>query len=167
VLILHCLSINIDAQPDYTLITLKEIALELEKAENSIRLFTVSREERNLKPYYEVIFKIDTMINSLRENNPDNQVLIARIDTISWLIKEKYVLWTRMVRLHESDNSRGKLESLSKELIQIDILSKNKQQPGIFGRIFKNSVDTPFIDHIDAGGKITAFESEDEQLTHS
>ncbi len=156
-------SIHVDAKPDYTLVTLKEIALELEKAENSIRVYTFSKDEKNLKPYYEVIFLIDNKLNSLRKNNPDNEILLARIDTINWLIEEKYVLWSRMIKLHEGDSTQGKLESLSNELLKIDTLSKNQQEQSLFERMFRANEEDPIVDHKELAEKINAVEIEDEE----
>jgi signal transduction histidine kinase/CheY-like chemotaxis protein/HPt (histidine-containing phosphotransfer) domain-containing protein len=156
-------SIHVDATPDYTLITLKEIALELEKAENSIRVYTFSKDESSLRPYSGVISEIDEKLNSLRKNNPENKILLARIDTINWLIEEKYVLWRRMIKLHESDSSRGKLESLSNELLKIDTLSRNQQEQTLFERLFKTSLDTPIVDHRELAKKLNTVEVEDDQ----
>jgi signal transduction histidine kinase/DNA-binding NarL/FixJ family response regulator len=156
-------SIHVKTKPDYTLITLKEIALELERAENSIRIYTFSKDENTLHPYYEVIFSIDKKLNALRKNNPDNTILLTRIDTINWLIDEKYVLWSRMIKLHETDSTHGKLASLSNELMKIDTLSKNQQQQTLFERLFKSTVEEPIVDHKELAEKINTVEDEDEQ----
>jgi signal transduction histidine kinase/CheY-like chemotaxis protein/HPt (histidine-containing phosphotransfer) domain-containing protein len=157
-------SINVKTKPDYTVITLKDIALELEKAENSIRVFTLSKDEKNLKPYYEVIFIIDKKLKTLRTDNPDNPELLARIDTINWLIEERYVLWSRMIMLHETDSTHGKLESLSQELLKIDTLSKNQKKETMFEKLFRtNTIEEPIVNHRELAEKINIVEVQGQQ----
>jgi signal transduction histidine kinase len=157
-------SIHVDAQPDYTLIRLKEISLELEKAENSIRLFTLSKDENHLNPYYKAIFRIDEKISLLKNNNPDDSALLAGIDSISWLIGEKYLLWSRLVKLYETDSTKGKLISLSNELMKIDTIKKNYEQQSLFKRLFKSREKELLVDHKELAEKVTAVETETEQL---
>jgi signal transduction histidine kinase/HPt (histidine-containing phosphotransfer) domain-containing protein/FixJ family two-component response regulator len=157
-------SIHVDAQPDYTLIRLKEISIELEKAENSIRLYTLSKDEKYLNPYYKAIFRIDEKINLLKNNNPNDSALLNGIDSISWLIGEKYLLWGHLVELHETDSTKGQLQSLSDELMKIDTISKNHEQQSLFKRLFKSRESELLVDHKQLADKVTAVESQSEQL---
>jgi signal transduction histidine kinase/HPt (histidine-containing phosphotransfer) domain-containing protein len=157
-------SIHVEAKPDLTLITLKEISLELEKAENSVRIYTLSKNSKQLEPYYRALINIDGKMDTLRENNPHNEILLSGIDTISWLIEEKYLLWRHMIELYNSDNTLGKLESLSNELLMIDIISKNREEQSLLERLFNKSDEELIVDHRELAEKIAAVESEDEQL---
>jgi len=59
-------SINSQSKPDYKLLQIRQVAAELDKAENSVRLFTISHDEQYLQQYYGSIKKVDEKMNGLK-----------------------------------------------------------------------------------------------------
>jgi CHASE3 domain sensor protein len=52
-------SIHVDVTPDLRVVTIREISMDLEKAENSIRLYTITNDSLDLRPYFKVIWNIN------------------------------------------------------------------------------------------------------------
>jgi CHASE3 domain sensor protein len=65
-------SINVDVGPGQKLLTIREISMDLQKAENSFRMYSVTNDEKDLEPYYSVISGIDGKVNRLREECSDS-----------------------------------------------------------------------------------------------
>ena len=90
--------------------------MELGKAENSIRLFTLTNDPRVLKPFYSIVAEIDDKIDSLRSECLDDTVMLQQVDTISTLIERNIVIWNQMLSLNPNRQVMENLEELS-ELI--------------------------------------------------
>jgi len=52
-------SIRVDEKPELRLLRIREISMDLEKAQNSIRIFTLTGDTADLLPYYKIISAID------------------------------------------------------------------------------------------------------------
>ena len=52
-------SIRIEVNPELRLLSIREISMDLEKAENSIRIYSITNDSLDLKPYYKIISKIN------------------------------------------------------------------------------------------------------------
>lgn len=120
------------SRPDYRILTLKTISSDLEKAENSIRIYTLTRNETLLKPYYGTISTVDDKINQLKEECRNNQGLSAKVDTISNLIENKFVVWGQMLKIYND----GNIELALKKLSEI-IANKPDEQKNILKNFFK------------------------------
>ena len=116
-------SIHLEAKPDYTFASLKEISLELEKAENSIRLYSLSKSRSYLNNYYDALDEIDSKISQLRENANDQNLLYS-LDTLSMLIAEKQYIWNEMLLINQDDVLAEKLKSITDTLLKKDTLQK-------------------------------------------
>jgi CHASE3 domain sensor protein len=86
-------SINVDVGPGQKLLTIREISVDLQRAENGFRMYSVTNNEIDLQPYYSVISEIDGKVNRLREECNDSPVLLGQTDTISKLIEENINIW--------------------------------------------------------------------------
>jgi signal transduction histidine kinase/HPt (histidine-containing phosphotransfer) domain-containing protein len=105
-----------DSKPDLRLVTLKTISTDLEKAENSIRTYTLTMEEPSLAPYYNIIFSLDDKINQLRSESKNDRNLLSKIDTMSRLIENKFFVWSEMLDIYNNNNIENSLKKLSDEI---------------------------------------------------
>ncbi len=122
---------------------IKSIATNLEKGEQSFRVYTYSKDEKDLKPYKDFLENIDNDINALKEAGKDNPKFQQNIDTISDLIEKKIQVWDEILSLYNSKVADQYLDTLSKKLeskVENDSLRKNRS---IFKKIFqrKKKVD--------------------------
>ncbi|HSO77331.1 MAG TPA: CHASE3 domain-containing protein, partial [Bacteroidales bacterium] len=89
-------SIKVDISPDRRLLTIREISMDLEKAENSIRIYSVTNNTGDLQPFYTVISNIDEKVNRLRIECINDKGLLEQTDTISRLIEENIFIWNEL-----------------------------------------------------------------------
>jgi len=121
-----------DAKPDYRLLTVKSISTDLEKAENSVRIYTITRKESALAPYYHGISTLDDRIYQLKKESKNDDELLAQIDTISNLIEDKFVVWGEMLDIYNDGNIVISLRKLSDE-----ISKKPDEENNLLKRFFK------------------------------
>lgn len=113
-------SIEKEAQPNLSLIVLKEINAKIQQGENNIEYYLLTSESRYLEPYNDVIGNIGNKINTLKLYNRDNQMRMAQIDTIQILLDQKFTLWDEMLT-HSNFNSVN--DALSKLAESLDTQS--------------------------------------------
>ncbi len=129
-------SIKVDQKPDLRLITIREISMDLERAQNSIRIYTLTKDTLDLQPYYSVISDIDGKVGRLKEECMNDTLLPDQIDTISNLIGENIIIWNKLLNLNNNQNVAGYINQLSSRL---SIEAENaKKKKGVFKRIFGN-----------------------------
>jgi signal transduction histidine kinase/DNA-binding NarL/FixJ family response regulator len=131
-------SISVNVNPDRKLLAIREITMELQKAENSIRMYSVTHDNTDLDPFYGVISNIDDKVERLRTECGDNPVLLKQTDTISSLIEENIYIWNELLYLNQNSQAIEYLKALSAKL---DSVSANdqKQEKGILKRVFSRS----------------------------
>jgi len=131
-------SIHLDAKPDQRLIKIREISTDLEKAENSVRFYSVTKNPADLRPYYTVIYNIDGKVERLRTECIHDSILLQQVDTISKLIEENIVTWNRLLYLSNNSNVDDYLKRLSFQLDSA-LTSEKKEEKGILKRVFSRS----------------------------
>jgi signal transduction histidine kinase/CheY-like chemotaxis protein/CHASE3 domain sensor protein len=132
-------SISNESGPDLTSYKIKEIANDLEKAENSIRIYSISRDEKFLAPYYEVAKEIDQKVSGLKTYKKYDPVLSAIIDSIGFLIEEKLLVWHDILIVYDNNNIEKKLNEISHEIDSVKSIAENDTvKKSIFNRVFKN-----------------------------
>jgi signal transduction histidine kinase/FixJ family two-component response regulator len=131
-------SIHVDTKPDQKLLRIREISTDLEKAENSIRFYSVSKDPADLRPYYTVIYNIDGKVDRLRSECTNDSVLLQQVDTISRLIEENIFIWNRLLYLSNNSNVNVYLKRLSYQL-DSTLTSERKEEKGILKRVFSRS----------------------------
>ena len=131
-------SINIDVKPEFRLLSIREISMDLEKAQNSIRVYTITNDTLDLKPYYTIISGIDEKVSILRSECMNDSVLLIQTDTISKLIEENIVIWNKLLYLNNNQKVITYLKGLSDRLNSgpDEILQTDK---GILKRVFKRN----------------------------
>lgn len=137
-------SINVDVGPGRKLMAIRDISMDLQKAENSFRMYSVTNNDKDLQPYYEVISGIDAKIATLRDECSDSPLLLAQTDTISRLIEENIYIWNELLYLNQNHQVIEYLKQLP-ERLNITEEDDEKSEGGILRRVFsrseKNRVD--------------------------
>jgi len=131
-------SIQVDAKPDLRLLGIKELSMDLEKAENSIRIYSVTRDVQDLKPYYTVISGIDGKVDALRTECINDSLLLRQVDIITGLIEENIVIWNQLLFLSNNHNVNDYLKQLSAHLDSAS-LNNREAEKGILKRVFSRS----------------------------
>ena len=127
-------SISVDIGPGQKLLTIREISMDLEEAENSFRMYSVTGNEKDLEPYYSVISGIDSKVNRLREECSDSPVLLGQTDTICRLIEENIYIWNELLYLNQNNRVIEYLMQLPEKL---NLTADEKDtEKGILKRVF-------------------------------
>ncbi|MBP1669285.1 MAG: multi-sensor hybrid histidine kinase [Bacteroidetes bacterium] len=131
-------SIHVDTKPDQRLLRIQEISTDLEKAENSVRFYSVTKDPADLRPYYTIIYNIDGKVDRLRDECMHDSVLLQQVDTISRLIEDNIITWNRLLYLSNNNNVKEYLKNLSYQLDSA-LTSEKKEEKGILKRVFSRS----------------------------
>ena len=131
-------SIRVDISPDLRLLTIREISMDLEKAENSMRIYSVTNNTGDLQPFYTVISNIDDKVNRLRAECINDTVLLEQTDTISRLIEENIFTWNELLLLNHNHQVMESLKQISEKLNTASALDQ-KSEKGILKRVFSRS----------------------------
>lgn len=131
-------SINVDINPELRLVSIRDISMDLEKAQNSIRIYSITNDNQDLQPYYNVISNIDEKVSRLRDECAGDTTLLQQTDTISKLIEENIVIWNRLLYLNNNQAVVKYLKTLSDRLNSgpDEVL---QAENGILKRVFKNN----------------------------
>ncbi len=152
-------SLHVDVAPDFRVLTIREISMDLEKAENSIRLYTVTNDSMDLRPYFKVIWHINEKIQRLRVNCANDSLLLIQTDTITRLIRQNIVIWAELLNLTNKDNMSQELKHLSDSL---NIASANALKPekGILNKTLNRKYKSP-INEIELIHNLNRIEQQD------
>ncbi len=128
-------SIEVKSKPDMRLLAIRELAGDLDKADNSVRIYTLTRKQKDIRPYYQVLDGIDDKLNALRDYSSLDTILLAQVDTISSLIEDKMVIWNKMLYLHHSDSLDVYIRKLSAK-VAVSTLNTKAPEKKILKRLF-------------------------------
>ena len=132
-------SVRVDIKPDTRILSIREISMDLEKAQNSIRIYSISNDTLDIKPYYAIISRIDEKVSNLKSECVNDPILLEQTDTISKLIEENIIIWNKLLYLN---NNRKVIESLRQMSDRLNIDSENahKVEKNILKRVFRRNV---------------------------
>lgn len=133
-------SIQVDLKPDIRLSGIREISMDLEKAQNSIRIYTTTHNTNDLKPYYSIISNIDAKVSKLRAQCVTDTIVLQQTDTISKLIEKNIVIWNQLLVLHNNYTVVEDLKQLSDKLDSSSI-EASKTDKNILKRVFSQTID--------------------------
>jgi len=138
-------SIQTDEKPELSLLSIREISMDLEEAGNSFRIYMITRDPSDIQPYYTIISNIDEKVDKLRSEFRSDSVLLDQTEDISKLIEENIVMWNELLLLSHDDKVVEYLRQLSS---QLDSASANnmKKEKGILKRVFSRNQKTLFED---------------------
>ena len=131
-------SIHVDVKPDLRLLSIREISMDLEKAQNSIRIYTNTHDTLDLQPYYTIISNIDEKVSRLRSECLNDTLVLLQTDTISKLIEENIVIWNQLLYLHNNHTVVEYLKQLSVRLDSSSVEAR-KSEKNILKRVFSRS----------------------------
>jgi signal transduction histidine kinase/CheY-like chemotaxis protein/HPt (histidine-containing phosphotransfer) domain-containing protein len=140
-------SIRIDVNPRLKLLSIREISMDLEKAGNSVRLYTVTKNPADIKTYYTVISNIDEKVNRLADQCKGDSVLLRQTKDIGRLIEQDILLWNQLLVLYKDDKVTEYLKNLSDQ-IDSTSASKQKKDKGILRRVFSRSTKQQIDDQV-------------------
>jgi len=140
-------SIPIDLKPERMLLNIREISTDLEKAENSVRIYMITNDTLALQPYYTVISNIDEKVSRLRSECINDSGLLVQVDTISKLIEENIANWTELLYLSQNDRVVESLKKLSDQLINSPENDQNSEK-GILKRVFSRNKKSQLDDQL-------------------
>jgi signal transduction histidine kinase/CheY-like chemotaxis protein/HPt (histidine-containing phosphotransfer) domain-containing protein len=128
-------SIHIEMNPDPRMKSIRELSLDLERAQNSIRIYSATNDTLDLKPYYRIISGIDAKVSRLQSECMNDTVLLGQTDTISKLIEENIVIWNELLYLNNNRKVVDYLKNLSDRLTA-DTENIKKTETNILKRVF-------------------------------
>jgi signal transduction histidine kinase/CheY-like chemotaxis protein/HPt (histidine-containing phosphotransfer) domain-containing protein len=137
-------SINIDEKPERRLISIREISMDLEVAQNCIRIYSVTKDPADIKPYYKIISNIDEKVSRLRSECMNDSLLLSQTDAISKLIEENIVIWNKLLNLNTDQKVVEYLKQLSDSLIADSQDARKADKNilnGVFGSNNKSRID--------------------------
>ena len=131
-------SVQLDLRPDQRLSSIREISMDLEKAQNSIRIYSSTFDTLDLRPYYSIISNIDGKVSRLRSECINDSILLQQTDTISKLIEGNIVIWNQLLYLYNNQTVLGYLKQLSVRL-DSSSLEAHKTENNILKRVFSRN----------------------------
>lgn len=130
-------SIRIDFNPELRLQSIRDISMDLGKAGNSVRIYTITKNPSDIRPYYDIISNIDGKMSVFREDCRNDSSLLVQADTISRLIEENIYIWNQLLTLYKDNMVIDYLKQLSDELNVAATAAD--QRRGILKRVFSRA----------------------------
>lgn len=109
-------SIREEMRPDMKLTILKQIQAELSDAESSVKSYSITREPEYLEPFYEAASSIDGEVNNLYKLSIDQPEQQQVIDSLKFLIEQKFILLQSILSLQEDNRVEEALGKISDQL---------------------------------------------------
>jgi len=131
-------SIQLNLKPDLRFSTIQEISMDLEKAQNSIRIYTNTHDSLDLRPYYFVISCINEKVSRLHSECISDSLLIRQTDTISKLIEKNIDIWNQLLYLQNNYTVAQNLKQLSVRL-DSNSIEDSKTDKSILKRVFSRA----------------------------
>ena len=101
---------------DDGLSTIRDITTTIDRADNNVRLYGLTREGNYLKKYNALITRIDSVIGKLYQQYPEDVWFSQKIDTIDALIDVKIQVWTEMISIWQYDSTRDAFSDLTERV---------------------------------------------------
>lgn len=105
-----------ESKPHYGLTTIRDISSDIERAENYVRLYGLTKKQKYLYGYRKIASNIDSEIDSLYNQYPNDDWFSHKIDTIQNLFAEKTKIWREMVYIWQLDTTNNVISELAKEI---------------------------------------------------
>ena len=131
-------SIRVDIKPDNRLLSIRDISMDLEKAQSSIRIYSITNDTLDIKPYYAIISRIDEKVSNLKSECLNDPVLLNQTDTISKLIEENIIVWNKLLYLNNNQKVIISLQQMSDRL-NVDSENAHKVEKNILKRVFRRN----------------------------
>jgi len=120
--------------PDDGLATIRDITTTIDQAENNVRLYGLTKEDNYLNQYKVLTTGIDSVIDKLYKQYPEDEWFSHKIDTINALIDVKIQVWRGMISIWQYDSTQNAISDLTERFQPLEPDTIVKQ--GFFKRIF-------------------------------
>jgi signal transduction histidine kinase/CheY-like chemotaxis protein/HPt (histidine-containing phosphotransfer) domain-containing protein len=158
-------SIRVKSEPDERLLLIREITNDIDKAENSVRLFVHTHKKKDIDPYYKAISGFDAKIERLKRSSVADTLLLSQVDTIGNLLEENIINWNKMLELYHDDSVDNYMRNLTTQLTQASSQNNKPREGSILKRVFgKKPKPTP-IDQEKIIHDLNAIERQDSLKT--
>jgi len=135
-------SIHQETRPDFKLILIKDIASDLNKIENTVRLYSLTEDPSFITSYRQLNASVQENLNNLRDYEVPGSDEIQLIDSIRLLTNKKLLIWEEIRSLHNKrknvpDSFSELYSKIDTAIIQPDtIVVQKKEKKGFFKRLF-------------------------------
>ena len=113
--------------PNDKLIQLKEIVNELSAAEEAVKAYSISREQKFLLPYNRLANTLGDKMDRLRYLTVNNDFHQQRIDTIEFLVNEKIAVLEEYIFLEKENETQDPISKALKQIPATPTSEKNKK----------------------------------------
>ncbi|PKP10794.1 MAG: hypothetical protein CVU09_06185 [Bacteroidetes bacterium HGW-Bacteroidetes-4] len=117
--------IHTEKLPDSAMNRIENITQAMEQAEQGIRIYTTIGDENYLEPYYKNRTLIYDELDHLRDEKVDEVEYKSLIDTLNYLIDEKFYVWNEILVLYNDYNIERIIEEIS---VEIDSMQVQQQR---------------------------------------
>jgi signal transduction histidine kinase/FixJ family two-component response regulator len=151
-----------EANPDYQLFLIKDIAADLANLENVVRLYVLTNDEQNLAPYMELNNRVTERLNDLKITSSSEYSVL--VNNFYKLAVEKLQIWQDVLNLHKS--SRGMDTGFTRiysklEYTDVDTVITETKERGFLGGLFGK--EKVMVDTLPADPEIDTIASETKQ----
>jgi signal transduction histidine kinase/CheY-like chemotaxis protein/HPt (histidine-containing phosphotransfer) domain-containing protein len=125
--------------PDNGLATIREITTTIDRAENNVRLYSLTKENAYLYKYRSLVGGIDSLIENLYNQYPENEWFSHKIDTISVLVDTKIGVWREMITIWQYDTTQKAISNLAERFQPEEQIPEEDSavvREGFFKRVF-------------------------------
>lgn len=153
-------SIHDEASTNYSLIVIKDISLNLLEIENSIQLYTLTKDKKDLENYEKVNERLKGRVSVLSGFTNLGEEKVNLIDSVRNLVEIKLGIWEEIKQMNVVNNNPepqfeelySMLEKKEIDTIKVEVLVEPTKKKGIFKKIFGKKdtaytrIDTSFIE---------------------
>lgn len=113
--------IHTEKLPESAMNRIENITQAMEQAEQGIRIYTTIGDENYLEPYYKNRTRIYNELDHLRAEKVDEVEYKSLIDTLNYLIYEKFYVWNEILVLYNDYNIERIIEEISVEIDSMQV----------------------------------------------
>ncbi len=126
--------IHTEKLPESAMNRIEKITQAMEQAEQGIRIYTTIGDENYLEPYYKNRTRIYDELDHLRTEKVEEVEYKSLIDTLKYLIDEKYYVWNEILVLYNDYNIERIIEEIS---VEIDSMQVQEQRDSLNRKLLK------------------------------
>ena len=119
-------SVAILSKPDVEITRMNRVLTNLSEAENKIRVYSLTREEKFLAHFYENIIEIQNDLDSLRSYSHDSSRAVILIDSMNYLLEDRAEKLEKFVRLKQSKERVNLSQNAMRQLSEATDSAKTK-----------------------------------------
>lgn len=131
------------SKPDQRVEEFRKLNHLIAEAENSVRIFTITKDRSYLNEFYKTSETIETHLETLNAIAKKDQFLVKEIDSISTLVHNKITLQNQLIHLKRQQKKSDvyqkvvqEIESLESKPPKIDTIEEKVEKKGLLRKIF-------------------------------